>query len=306
MFQGYLTALITPFRNGEVDEDAYRDFVAWQIDEGAAGLVPCGTTGESPTLSHEEHRRVTEICIDVAAGRVPVVAGTGSNSTEEAISLTRHAKDSGADGALLVMPYYNKPTQEGMYAHYKAINDAVDIPQIIYNIPGRSVVDMSVETMARLAELPNVVGVKDATADLGRPTRTRNAIGEEFCQLSGEDGTIHWLPRAGRRRLHLGDGERGAAPVRGLFRRVGPGRRGRGPGPALPADAAPRHAVRREQPHPGQVCRIAPRQVRAGGEAPADLAQRGQPRADRIGDAPGRRPQLSAAPGRRPLVGSRQ
>ena len=152
MFQGYLTALITPFRNGEVDEDAYRDFVDWQIEEGAAGLVPCGTTGESPTLSHEEHHRVTEICIEVAAGRVPVVAGTGSNSTEEAISLTRHAKDAGADGALLVMPYYNKPTQEGMYAHYKAVNDAVDIPQIIYNIPGRSVVDMSVETMARLAE----------------------------------------------------------------------------------------------------------------------------------------------------------
>jgi len=133
---------------------------------------------------------VTEICIDVAGGRVPVVAGTGSNSTEEAISLTRHAKDAGADGALLVMPYYNKPTQEGMYAHYKAVNDAVDIPQIIYNIPGRSVVNMSVETMARLAELPNVIGVKDATADLTRPTHTRNAIGEEFCQLSGEDGTI--------------------------------------------------------------------------------------------------------------------
>ena len=190
MFRGYLTALITPFRDGKVDEDAYRDFVEWQIEEGAAGLVPCGTTGESPTLSHEEHHRVTEICIEVAAGRVPVVAGTGSNSTEEAISLTRHAKDSGADGALLVMPYYNKPTQEGMYAHYKAVNDAVDIPQIIYNIPGRSVVDMSVETMARCAELPNVVGVKDATADVGRPTRTRTAIGEEFCQLSGEDGTI--------------------------------------------------------------------------------------------------------------------
>ena len=190
MFRGYLTALITPFRDGKVDEDAYRDFVDWQIEEGAAGLVPCGTTGESPTLSHDEHRRVTELCIEVAAGRVPVVAGTGSNSTEEAISLTRHARDAGADGALLVMPYYNKPTQEGMYAHYKAVNDAADIPQIIYNIPGRSVVDMSVETMARLAALPNVIGVKDATADLTRPTRTRIAIGEEFCQLSGEDGTI--------------------------------------------------------------------------------------------------------------------
>ena len=239
MFEGYLTALITPFRNGEVDEDAYRDFVAWQIEEGAAGLVPCGTTGESPTLSHDEHRRVTEICIDVAAGRVPVVAGTGSNSTKEAISLTRHANDAGADGALLVMPYYNKPTQEGMYAHYKAINDAVEIPQIIYNIPGRSVVDMSVETMARLAALPNVVGVKDATADLTRPTRTRAAIGEEFCQLSGEDGTILGFLAPGRRRLHLGDRKRGTAPVCGILGRVGARRCRRGAGPAHPADAAP-------------------------------------------------------------------
>ena len=207
MFEGYLTALITPFRNGEVDEDAYRDFVAWQIDEGAAGLVPCGTTGESPTLSHEEHRRVTEVCIDVAAGRVPVVAGTGSNSTEEAISLTRHAKDAGADGALLVMPYYNKPTQEGMYAHYKAINDAVDIPQIIYNIPGRSVVDMSVETMARLAALPNVVGVKDATADLGRPHPHQGGHRRGVLPALGRGRHDPGLPRAGRRRLHLGDRE---------------------------------------------------------------------------------------------------
>lgn len=189
MFKGYFTALITPFRNGKVDEEAYRAFVEWQIAEGAAGLVPCGTTGESPTLSHDEHMRVTEICIELARGRVPVIAGTGSNSTEEAIALTRHAKEAGADAALLVMPYYNKPTQEGMYQHYKAVNDAVAIPQIIYNIPGRSVVNMSVETMARLAELPNVVGVKDATADLTRPTHTRIAISPEFCQLSGEDGT---------------------------------------------------------------------------------------------------------------------
>lgn len=189
MFKGYFTALITPFRNGKVDEEAYRAFIEWQIAEGAAGLVPCGTTGESPTLSHDEHRRVTEVCIELARGRVPVIAGTGSNSTEEAVALTRHAKDAGADAALLVMPYYNKPTQEGMYQHYKAVNDAVDIPQIIYNIPGRSVVNMSVETMARLAELPNVVGVKDATADLTRPTYTRIAISSEFCQLSGEDGT---------------------------------------------------------------------------------------------------------------------
>ena len=222
MFQGYLTALITPFRNGEVDEDAYRDFVDWQIEEGAAGLVPCGTTGESPTLSHEEHHRVTEIW---HRGR----GWTGSRSWP-ARARTRPKRrsaspatprDAGADGALLVMPYYNKPTQEGMYAHYKAVNDAVDIPQIIYNIPGRSVVDMSVETMARLAELPNVVGVKDATADLTRPTRTRNTIGEEFCQLSGEDGTILGFLAQGGDGLHLGDRERGTAPVRGLLRRVG-------------------------------------------------------------------------------------
>ncbi len=190
MFKGYLTALITPFRDGAVDEAAYRALIEWQIDEGARGLVPCGTTGESPTLSHDEHMRVTEICIEVAAGRVPVIAGTGSNSTEEAISLTRHAKTAGADGALLVMPYYNKPTQAGMYAHFKAVNDAVEIPIIIYNIPGRSVVNMAVETMASLAELANIVGVKDATADLARPTQTRVAMGEEFCQLSGEDGTV--------------------------------------------------------------------------------------------------------------------
>jgi len=189
MFKGYFTALITPFSNGAIDEAAYGDFIEWQISEGAAGLVPCGTTGESPTLSHDEHMRVTELCVEVAAGRVPVIAGTGSNSTDEAISLTQHAKKAGADGALLVMPYYNKPTQDGMYAHFKAINDAADIPQIIYNIPGRSVVDMSVETMARLAKLPNIVGVKDATADLTRPTLTRIEIGTDFCQLTGEDGS---------------------------------------------------------------------------------------------------------------------
>ncbi|MBT3170165.1 MAG: 4-hydroxy-tetrahydrodipicolinate synthase [Rhodospirillaceae bacterium] len=189
MLEGYFTALITPMRDGVVDEEAFRAFVEWQIAEGVAGLVPCGTTGESPTLSHAEHRRVTEICVQVANGRVPVIAGTGSNSTAEAIELTQHAKSAGADAALLVMPYYNKPTQEGMYQHFKAVQDAVALPQIIYNIPGRSVVNMSVETMARLAKLPNIAGVKDATADLTRPTLTRNAIGAEFTQLSGEDGT---------------------------------------------------------------------------------------------------------------------
>ena len=189
MLEGYVTALITPMRDGGVDEEAFRAFVEWQITEGVNGLLPCGTTGESPPLSHDEHMQVTKICIEVANGSVPVLAGTGSNSTEEAIALTRHAKDAGADAALLVMPYYNKPTQEGMYQHFKAVQDSVAIPQYIYNIPGRSVVNMTTETMARLAELPNIVGVKDATADLTRPTLTRMAIPGEFNQMSGEDGT---------------------------------------------------------------------------------------------------------------------
>jgi 4-hydroxy-tetrahydrodipicolinate synthase len=190
MFKGSIVALLTPFRNGAVDEKAFQSFVEWQVAEGTHGLVPCGTTGESPTLSHEEHMRVVALCIEAAAGRVPVIAGTGSNSTAEAVALTRHAKEAGADAVLVVTPYYNKPTQEGLYQHYKAIHDAVDIPIIIYNIPGRSIVDMSIATMARLAKLPNVVGVKDATADLTRPLRTRLEIGAEFCQLSGEDGTV--------------------------------------------------------------------------------------------------------------------
>jgi 4-hydroxy-tetrahydrodipicolinate synthase len=190
MFHGSLTALITPFRNGEVDEPAFQKFVDWQIREGTDALVPCGTTGESPTLSHDEHMRVVELCIEAAGGRVPVIAGTGSNSTAEAIHLTRHAKKAGAAAALVVMPYYNKPTPEGQYRHFKAIHDAVDLPIIIYNIPPRSVVDMTVATMARLAKLKNIVGVKDATMDLARPLRTRLAIGPEFCQLSGEDITV--------------------------------------------------------------------------------------------------------------------
>jgi 4-hydroxy-tetrahydrodipicolinate synthase len=190
MFRGSLVALITPFRNGAVDERGFQDFVSWQIRQGTTGLIPCGTTGESPTLSHSEHMRVVELCIEAARGKAPVIAGTGSNSTQEAIELTRHAKTAGADAALVVTPYYNKPTQEGLYRHFKAINDAVDLPIIIYNIPPRSVVDMSIATMARLAKLPNVVGVKDATMDLARPLRTRIALGPEFCQLSGEDITV--------------------------------------------------------------------------------------------------------------------
>lgn len=190
MFKGSLVALITPMRaDGSVDEKAFQDFVEWHIAEGTQGLIPVGTTGESPTLSHQEHMRVVELCVEAAAGRVPVIAGTGSNSTAEAIDLTRHAKEAGADAALVVTPYYNKPTQEGLYLHFKAIADAVDLPIVIYNIPPRSVIDMSVETMARLAEHPNIVGVKDATANLVRPLHTRRACGPDFCQLSGEDHT---------------------------------------------------------------------------------------------------------------------
>lgn len=190
MFTGSIVALLTPFADGAVDEKAFQSFVDWQIGQGTHGLVPVGTTGESPTLSHEEHMRIVELCVEAAAGRVPVIAGTGSNSTEEAVMLSRHARQAGADAVLVVTPYYNRPTQEGLYQHFKAIHDAVDVPIIIYNIPGRSAVDMSVATMARLAKLPNIVGVKDATADLARPLRTRIEIGPEFCQLSGEDATV--------------------------------------------------------------------------------------------------------------------
>ncbi|MGE0253675.1 MAG: 4-hydroxy-tetrahydrodipicolinate synthase [Alphaproteobacteria bacterium] len=191
MFKGSLVALVTPFRDGKVDERAYADLVEWQIGQGTHGLVPVGTTGESPTLSHEEHKRCVEICIEVAKRRVPVIAGTGSNSTAEAIEFTQHAKKAGADGALVVTPYYNKPNQAMLYAHYTAIAKAVDIPIIIYNIPGRCVIDMTVDTMARLArDLPQIVGVKDATSDLVRPLATKAAIGDDFCQLSGEDATV--------------------------------------------------------------------------------------------------------------------
>jgi 4-hydroxy-tetrahydrodipicolinate synthase len=189
MFKGSITALITPFRDGRVDEAAFAKFIDWQIKEGTSGLVPCGTTGESPTLSHEEHRRVTEICIETVAGRVPVIAGCGSNSTQEAIGLCQHAEKAGAQAALVVTPYYNKPTQEGLYQHFKAIHDACGLPIIIYNIPGRSVVDMSVDTMARLAKLPRIAGVKDATGDVGRASRQRLACGPDFIMLSGEDIT---------------------------------------------------------------------------------------------------------------------
>jgi len=188
-FKGSFTALVTPFQNGSVDQKAFRGLVEWQIGEGTNGLVPVGTTGESPTLSHDEHKDVVAWCIDQAKGRVPVIAGAGSNSTAEAIDLSKHAEAAGADAVLVVTPYYNKPTQEGLYQHFKAINDAIGIPIIIYNIPGRSVVDMSVETMTRLSELKNIAGVKDATANVVRVSQQRAAMGDEFIQLSGEDAT---------------------------------------------------------------------------------------------------------------------
>ena len=188
-FRGSFTALVTPFKNGSIDERAFRDLVNWQIAEGTNGLVPVGTTGESPTLSHEEHKRVVEWTIEEARGRVPVIAGAGSNSTREAIELAQHAEKAGADAVLVVTPYYNKPTQEGLYQHFKAINDAIDIPIIIYNIPSRSVIDMSVDTMKRLFELKNIAGVKDATANLVRVSQQQAALGEDFNQLSGEDAT---------------------------------------------------------------------------------------------------------------------
>lgn len=189
MFKGSLTALITPFRNGSVDEAGFQKFVDWQIKSGIDGVVPVGTTGESPTLTHDEHKRVVELCIEAVAKRVPVIAGTGSNSTDEAVDLTRHAQKAGADAALVIVPYYNKPTQEGQYQHFKAVHDATDVPIIIYNVPGRTVANMSIETMTRLSKLPRIVGVKDATADLARPALQALSSGRDFCQLSGEDAT---------------------------------------------------------------------------------------------------------------------
>ena len=190
MLRGSLPALITPFANGAVDEDAFQALVEWQIEEGTHGLVPVGTTGESPTLDHDEHKRVVELCVEAEAGRIPVVAGTGSNSTAEAIDFTRHAKAARADAALVVAPYYNKPTQEGLYQHFKAVAECADLPIVVYNVPPRTVADVQPETLARLAkDVSNIIGIKDATGDLTRPSVHRDLVGEEFIQLSGEDGT---------------------------------------------------------------------------------------------------------------------
>ena len=190
MFKGSNVALVTPFKNNKLDEDSYIKLIHFHIENGTHGLVPAGTTGESPTLNHDEHQKVIELCINESKGKLPVIAGTGSNSTEEAISLTKHAEKVGANGALIVTPYYNKPTQEGLYQHYKAINDNCNIPIIIYNIPSRSVIDMSVDTMARLFELKNIIGVKDATGNLDRVTQQKEKMGNDFVQLTGEDGNV--------------------------------------------------------------------------------------------------------------------
>ena len=198
MFKGSIPALITPFKNEEVDYSSFSKIIEWSIIEGSHGFVPCGTTGESPTLSHEEHKKVIEECIRVVDNRVPVIAGTGSNNTHEAIEFTKHAESAGADGALIVTPYYNKPTQEGMYAHFEKIANSTTLPIIIYNIPGRSIVDMSIETMSDLSNIKNIVGVKDATNDLFRPLLTQTKIKKDFCYLSGEDGTaLPYLSQGG-------------------------------------------------------------------------------------------------------------
>ena len=188
MFKGSNVAIVTPFKNNKLDEEAYLKLINFHLENGTNGLVPAGTTGESPTLSHDEHEKVIELCIKEAKGKVPIIAGTGSNSTEEAVALTKHAEKMGADGALVVTPYYNKPTQEGLYQHYKQINDNTTLPIIIYNIPSRCVIDMAVDTMARLFELKNIAGVKDATGDLNRLDETIKKLGNEFIQLTGEDG----------------------------------------------------------------------------------------------------------------------
>ena len=197
MFKGSNVALVTPFKDNKLDEEAYIKLINLHLENGTNGLVPAGTTGESPTLSHKEHEKVIEICIKDSNGKVPVIAGTGSNSTDEAIALTKHAERVGADGALVVTPYYNKPTQEGLYHHYKAINDKTSLPIIIYNIPGRCVIDMSVDTMARLFELKNIVGVKDATGDLNRVDLSLKKMGKEFIQLTGEDGNAFEFNKRG-------------------------------------------------------------------------------------------------------------
>ena len=268
MFKGSIVALITPFRDGQVDEDALRKLVDWHVEQGTHGIVPCGTTGESPTLSHEEHGRVVEIVIDQVAGRLPIIAGAGSNNTAEAISLTQHAQAAGADAVLHVAGYYNRPNQEGLYQHFKALHDASDIPIIIYNIPPRAIVDILPETMARLAELPRIAGVKDATCDGARISRERLLIGSGFCHLSGEDPTSLAYNAHGGHGCISVSAKCGAETVRGISGGL-PGRRFRPrTDPARASDAVAYRAVPGTQPGRGQICRLAPWPVR-GGSAPA-------------------------------------
>ena len=268
-FRGSFTALVTPFKNGSVDEKAFRGLVDWQIAEGTNGLVPVGTTGESPTLSHEEHTTWSSGASIRRKGRVPVVAGAGSNSTKEAIELAQHAEKAGADAVLVVTPYYNKPTQEGLYQHFKAINDAIGIPIMIYNIPARSVIDMSVDTMKRLYELKNIAGVKDATANMVRVSQQRAAMGADFNQLSGEDATaLGFMAHGGHGCISVTSNvaprlcaEFQAACLKGDY-----AARAQAAGQA---DAAAHGSVHRNQSGAGQVCAVAARQVRRNGAAAA-------------------------------------
>ena len=255
MFTGSLVALVTPMRaDGSMDDSALASFVEWQVSQGTQGLIPVGTTGESPTLNHEEHRRAVEITIEASAGRVPVIAGAGSNSTAEAIHLAQHAKDAGADAVLVVTPYYNKPTQEGLYLHFSAIADSVDIPLIIYNIPPRSVVDMSVETMARLAKHRNIIGVKDATANLTRPQHTAAACGDAFIQLSGEDHTALPFLAAGGQGCISVTANIAPAQCSAMHAAWAEGRVGGRDGDPAAIVAGARCDVRRVEPRPGEVC----------------------------------------------------
>ena len=272
--RGAMTALATPFRDGAFDEDAFRKFVNWQIEQGIHGLVPVGTTGETPTLSHDEHDRVVAACIAETAGRVPVIAGAGSNSTAEAVDRAVNAEKAGADAVLVVTPYYNKPTQAGLYAHFKAVNDAIGIPIIIYNIPPRSVVDMSVETMARLYDLKNIAGVKDATAKLDRVSLQRQAMGEDFIQLSGEDATA------------LGFNAQGGVGCISVVSNVAPrlcaklqeatlsGRLRHGPADPGPIVAAACGAVRGVEPVTGEIRSLAAGPYERRGAPPAPHGQR--------------------------------
>ena len=296
MFKGSLVALITPMReDGSVDEKAYAEFVDWQIKEGTHAVVPVGTTGESPTLSHDEHRRVVEIALDVAKGRVPVIAGAGSNSTEEAIALSRHAKEAGASATLVVTPYYNKPTQEGMYLHFKAIADAVDIPMIIYNIPPRSVVDMSVETMARLAKHPNIIGVKDATANLTRPLHTRIACGEDFCQLSGEDHTALAFNASGGVGCISVSGNVAPRLISAMQTAWMEGRHAEAM--AIQNRLVPLHDAMFAETNPGPVCRVAAGQDLGTLPPAARAADAGDEGEGEGGDDAGRTAELTGTPG---------